>query len=381
MTKFLLKRLHKRYTDLSGGAGRAAVGKVSGAVGIVCNGLLFAAKLTVGIFSGSVSVMADALNNLSDAASSVVTLLGFKLAEKPADREHPYGHARYEYITALAVAALIFAIGYELAKSAVEKLINPTPVTLTLPMTLVIVGAVALKIWMWAFNRGLGKAIDSRALLATAADSRNDVIATTAALAAALVQPYFRYADGIMGLLVALFVLYNGFSLARETISPLLGEAASPQLRADLLQEMSADPRVLGHHDLMVHDYGPGQRFGSIHVEMDSRENPMTCHAIIDKLEHNCLEKLGVHMVIHYDPIDMDDPVMASCRRAVEGALESFSSGISYHDLHLDGRQLHLDVALPPDVDRQAVTRAIKNALAENQSVSDVKLTFDLSDS
>ena len=383
MTKFAVKILEKRYSDLQSGAGRAAVGKLSGAVGIFCNCLLFGCKLAVGLLSGSVSVMADALNNLSDAASSVVTLLGFKLAEKPADREHPYGHARYEYITALAVAALILVIGYELAKSAVAKIIDPTPVAFSLPMTLAILAAMGVKLWMWAFNRGLGKAIDSQALFATAADSRNDVIATAVTLGAALVQPCFYRADGIMGLAVALFVLYSGFTLAKQTISPLLGEAASPELKARILAEMTADPRVLGHHDLMVHDYGPGQRFGSIHLEMDAREDPISCHTLIDKLEHNCLEKLGVHMVIHYDPILTDDPVLTACRSAVEAALLGLHSQLSCHDLHLDDGVLHLDVLMPQELGgyEDEIIHTVKNALAEQQGVSDVKITFDLSDS
>jgi Co/Zn/Cd efflux system component len=184
-----------------------------------------------------------------------------------------------------------------------------------------------------------------------------------------------------MGLGVALFVLYSGISLAKETISPLLGEAASPELRQDILKEMTADPRILGHHDLMVHDYGPGQRFGSIHVEMDCREDSMACHNLIDKLEHNCLEKLGVHMVIHYDPISVDDPVLAPIRKIVEETLQNIHSAITYHDLHLDEKELHLDVALPSSVRKSQVTEAIKNALAEHQSVSDIKITFDLLDS
>ena len=380
MTKFVLKRVKTKYSDLQSGKGRAAVGKVSGALGILCNTLLFGLKLAVGLLSGAVSVTADAMNNLSDAASSVVTLLGFKLAEKPADREHPYGHARYEYITALAVAALILVIGYELAKSSVLKILDPTPVTFSVPMALAILGAIGLKGWMWWFNRGLGKAIDSQALLATAADSRNDVIATAATLAAALLQRWFLYADGIMGLSVALFILYSGFSLAKQTISPLLGEAGSPELRQQILAEMNADPRILGHHDLMVHDYGPGQRFGSIHLEMDRREDPMTCHSIIDKLEHTCLEKLGIHLVIHYDPVATDDPVLTACRRAVEEALAPVDSRLTCHDLHLDGGALHLDVTLPQELEQQQseIARRVRQALDHRPDVVDVLITFDL---
>ena len=380
MKKFLLKRIKTKHSDLQSGKGRAAVGKLSGAVGMVCNTVLFGLKLAVGILSGSVSVLADALNNLTDTASSLVTLLGFKLAEKPADREHPYGHARYEYITALAVAALIFFIGYELAKTSVEKILNPTPVQLSLPMVLVLLGAIGVKGWMWWFNRGLGREINSQALFATAADSRNDVIATAVTLAAALVQPYFYYADGIMGLCVAVFILYGGVMLTKETVSPLLGEAGSPRLRQDIMTEMTSDPRVLGCHDLMVHDYGPGQRFGSIHLEMDSREDPMRCHALIDKLEHNCLQKLGVHMVIHYDPVAFNDPVLSVCRTAVEQTLATADDRLACHDLHLDGGQLHLDINLPQELeDRQVeIAQAVRRALSANPDVVDVLITFDM---
>ena len=286
MTKLLLKLFVKNYEDRENGAVRSKVGTLSGIVGILCNALLCAGKLIIGTLSGSVSITADAMNNLSDAASSVVTLVGFKLAERPADEDHPYGHARYEYLSGLAVAALVLVIGFELAKTSFGKILHPESVTFSIPLVIVLVGSVLMKLWMSLFNTHLGKHIDSSALLATATDSRNDVISTLAVLAAALVEKFTGLrVDGYMGMAVALFILYSAVGLAKETISPLLGESASPELCKVIAQMMEAEPRVLGFHDLMVHDYGPGQRFGSLHVEMDQNEDPLSCHELIDDLE------------------------------------------------------------------------------------------------
>ena len=379
MTKFLLKQLEKRYPDTDTPAYRSAVGRLSGTAGMICNLLLVAGKMLVGILSGSVAIMADAMNNLSDCASTLVTLLGFKLAEKPADSEHPYGHARYEYIAALTVAALILVVGYELAKSSVLKIITPEAVSVSLPMALVLVAAIGVKLWMFFLNRGLGKAIDSAALFATAADSRNDCIATGATLVAAILETTFSWrVDGIMGLLVALFILYSGFGLAKETVNTLLGQRTDPELREKILRELDNDPRILGHHDLMVHDYGPGQRFGSIHLEMDCREDPMACHSLIDHLEHTCFEKYNLHLVVHYDPICTTDPVLTGYRETVAKALREIDDRLTSHDLHLDGEILHLDVTLQEGIREETVTQAVKNALAEHQGVKDIMITFDL---
>ena len=388
MTKLLLKMLQKKHPDANTGAYRAAVGSLSGTVGILCNMVLFAGKLLVGILSGSVSIMADALNNLTDCASAIVTLLGFKLAEKPADSEHPYGHARYEYLTALAVAALILVIGFELAKTSVERIISPAEVTMSLPMTLVLVGAIGVKLWMFLFNRTLSKSIDSAALMATAADSRNDCIATLATLAAALLQAVFSWRlDGIMGLAVAVFILYSGISLARETVSPLLGEAASPELRRVIREVLDAEPRVLGYHDLMVHDYGPGQRFGSLHVEMDCREDPMSCHELIDDLERLCLQKHSIHLVIHYDPVVTDDPELDAIKTLVGQVLTGMDKRLTYHDLRMVKGTGHsnviFDVALPRDMagKEDIITREVESALSEQrQSTVHAVITFDPAD-
>jgi cation diffusion facilitator family transporter len=365
---------------------RARAGKLSGLVGLLGNILLFGAKLAVGLITGSVSVTADAMNNLSDAVSSVVTLVGFKLAEKPADADHPYGHARYEYLSGLAVAALIVVIGVELGKSSLEKIIAPTPVAFSLPLAAVLVAAVALKLGLYFFNRHLGKKISSTALLATAADSRNDAVSTSAVLLAALLEMQFGWQlDGWMGLAVAAFILYSGAMLARDTISPLLGENASPELQQLIVDVVTGDEKVLGYHDLMVHDYGPGQRFASIHVEMDRREDPLECHERIDNLERCCLEQYNIHLVIHYDPVVTDDPELKRLKDVVQQLLRQIDGKISIHDfrmLSVDGNiRLFFDAALPPErmEQKDAVRQRLEELLKEAEpSVSHLFITFDI---
>lgn len=385
MTKLLLRIFVRDSHKTESPAVRSGIGKLSGAVGIVCNLLLAVGKLIVGILSGSVAITADAMNNLSDAASSVVTLAGFKLAEKPADSEHPYGHARFEYLSGLAVAALILVIGFELAKSSVEKIFNPTPVSLSVPMIAVLVGSILVKLWLCLFNRRLGKLIDSSTLLATSADSRNDVISTAAVLAAALIQLFTSWQiDGFIGLGVAIFILYSGISLGKDTISPLLGEAASPEMRKWIIDTVTSDPRVLGYHDLMVHDYGPGQRFASIHVEMDQREDPLLCHEIIDDIERLCLEKHNIHLVIHYDPVVTGDTELEEMRNQVIAILRTIDSRLSIHDFRMvkgtGHSNLIFDIALPQDLTGQEkqIQQQLNNALAAlDQGILNTVITFD----
>ena len=387
MTKLLLKLFVKNHENGADPAVRAKVGKLSGVVGILANALLCAGKLFVGTVSGSVSITADAMNNLSDAASSIVTLIGFKLAEQPADEDHPYGHARYEYLSGLAVAAMVLVIGFELAKSSLDKILHPASVTFSIPMVIVLVGSVLVKLWLSLFNTRLGKHIDSGALLATAADSRNDVISTLAVLAAALVEKFSGYrVDGYMGMAVAIFIFYSAIQLAKETISPLLGESASPELAKVIAEMLEKEPRVLGFHDLMVHDYGPGQRFGSLHVEMDQAEDPLSCHELIDDLERLCLEKHNIHLVIHYDPVVVGDPEQDSLRQTVADALQSVDTRLNLHDFRLVRGSGHtnliFDVALPTDLNgrekeiRMIIDRALE-ARGDKMKYYTV-ITFDI---
>jgi len=385
MTKLLLRLFVKDHQNTAAPAVRSRIGKLSGTVGIVCNILLFGFKLLVGIVSGSVSITADAMNNLSDAASAIVTLLGFKLAEKPADESHPYGHARFEYLSGLGVAALIIVIGFELAKTSVEKIFHPTAVEFSLPVLLVLCGSILVKLWMAVFNRHLGKKIQSSALLATSADSRNDVIATGAVLVAGLLQRFAGWKlDAFFGLGVALFILYSGVTLAKQTISPLLGETASPELRNLILDTLKNEPRVLGYHDLMVHDYGPGQRFASLHVEMDQKEDPLLCHELIDNIERNCLQQHNIHLVIHYDPVVVGDEALDSMKNQVCTILKALDSRLNVHDFRMvkgaGHTNLIFDVALPDDLKgkEKQIKQHIDDSLAAlEQGTYYTVITFD----
>ncbi|MBR6594003.1 MAG: cation transporter [Clostridia bacterium] len=376
MTTLLLRLFVKNSDDTTSNATRSAIGSLSGVVGTLCNLLLFALKLVVGTLSGSVSITADALNNLTDGASSIVTLIGFRLASKPADEEHPYGHARYEYLSALAVAAMIIVIGFELAKTSVEKIFNPSSVEFSVPVAIVLVCSIAVKLWLCLFNKKLGRRINSSALIGTSADSRNDMIATSAVLAAGLLEYFFGWQiDGYMGLLVALFILYSGAVLVKETISPLLGENASPELQADIVSVFDTCPEVLGYHDLMVHDYGPGQRFASVHVEMDAKADPLECHELIDNLERECYNRHGVSLVVHYDPVLTDDEELIGYKRLVTEALAAIDERISFHDFRMvkgnEHTNLIFDIVLPEElfgnrkVIKEKLDAALKNRTAE----------------
>ena len=388
MTKLLLRLFVKDAKNTDSPKVRAAIGTMSGLVGIVCNLLLFAFKLLVGTLTSSVSITADAMNNLSDASGSIVTFIGFRVADKPADAHHPYGHARAEYLSGLGVAALILVIGIELVKTSVKKIFAPTPVEFTAVAAVVLLASIALKFWMNLFNRSLAKRIDSTALMATAADSRNDCITTGAVLIAAVVEKLTHVpVDGWIGLGVALFILYSGLNLAKDTISPLLGENADPELREKIVDYIVSQPKVLGYHDLMVHDYGPGQRFASLHVEMDCREDPLDCHELIDDLERECLRSHNVHLVIHYDPVIVDDPVLNALKNRVLCLLQAKDSRLSLHDFRMVPGKKHMnlvfDVALPRDLkDKGEELRSwVEDTLnAEGEMVYHVIITFDVAD-
>ena len=385
MTKLLLKLFVKNNSDPAVPGVRAAVGKLSGMVGILCNLLLFAGKLTVGTLSGSVSITADAMNNLTDASSSIVTLLGFKLSEMPADEDHPYGHARFEYLSGLGVAAIILIIGFELAKTSVQKIFSPEEVVFTWLTAGVLVGAMAMKLWLWRFNGHLAKHIGSKTLEATATDSRNDILATAAVLVAGLVEHFSGWQiDGFVGLAVALFILWSGVQLAKETISPLLGESASPELRAQIVDYVRSQPKVLGYHDLMVHDYGPGQRFATLHVEMDNREDPLLCHELIDDMERECLRNHNVHLVIHYDPVVTDDTELDRLHSAVRQILMEIDPRMQTHDFRMVKGEGHInlifDIALPLDLrgrEKSIVAQLEETLTARENTRIYTVITFD----
>ena len=385
MTNLLLRLFVPDYENREDTAVRAAVGSLSGTVGILCNLLLFAVKLAAGLMTGALSITADAMNNLSDASASIVTLAGFRLAGKPADAHHPYGHARFEYLSGLAVAALILFIGFELAKSSLEKIFTPTPVAFSFVAVAILLLSMGLKLWMCLFNRKLGKEIQSQALMATAADSRNDCIATGAVLLAAVLGAVTKlHLDGWMGLAVAGFILYSGIQLAKDTINPLLGESADPELRQKIVDYIQRQPKVLGYHDLMVHDYGPGQRFASLHVEMDRNEDPLLCHEIIDDMERECLRSHNVHLVIHYDPVITDDPELNRMRQLISALLRVKDHRLTLHDFRMSQgetrTELSFDVDLPGDLQGQEETirTTLETALNDlGEGEYGIAITFD----
>ena len=385
MKKLLLRLFVKNDTDTQDPAVRMQVGKLAGWVGIFCNLLLFAGKLLVGVLFRSVSITADAVNNLSDASSSVVTLIGFKLAGKPADPEHPYGHDRMEYLSGLCVAAMILVIGAELVKTSAERILHPQPVEFSAAMLLVLTGSILLKLWMAGFNRGLGTMIHSSTLTAAAADSRNDVIATFAVLAACVVGKLTGLQiDGWMGLAVAVFILISGIGIAKDTIDPLLGMAPDEALVQAITRMLLSGDRVLGVHDLMIHDYGPGRRFASVHVEMDYRDDVLDAHERIDEMERKVRKELGVELVIHYDPIVTDDEELRSIRAQVEEILRGVSPQLAVHDFRMVRGKAHtnviFDMVLPFSMEarRQELRELVESRLKEDGKQYHAVITFDM---
>ena len=345
MTEFLLKHFVKGYPDTSSPAVRTRCGNLAGTVGIVCNVLLCAGKFLAGFLSGSLAISADAVNNLSDASSSVIALLGFRIAAKPADDEHPYGHGRTEYLAGLAVSVMILLIGLELVKTSVGKIMAPEPIQAGLVPLAVLVVSILVKLWMAAFNRQVGKQIGSSVLEATAADSRNDVIATSAVLVATLAQMIFGWQlDGWIGLAVAAFILYSGWGLVKETIAPLLGQAPDPEIVRHILEVTRSYPGVLGIHDLIVHDYGPGRQFASLHVEMAASQDVLASHDVIDQIERRFLEQEGLHVIIHYDPIVTDNNEVGEAREYLAKQVKRLDPRLTIHDLRVVPGETHTNL-------------------------------------
>lgn len=336
MQNWLVKKFIHDYENIHDINVRASYGKLSGKVGIFCNAFLFAVKFIMGTISGSVSITADAVNNLSDAASSVISLIGFKMAEKPADEDHPYGHARYEYLSGLTVAVMIILIGFELFKTSFDKVIHPSTVDFSIALVIVLAVSILIKLWMALFNKSLGKKINSSALEATAADSRNDVISTSAVLVAAVISHFFKInLDGYMGIAVAVFILYSGIGLVKDTLDPLLGKAPEPELVDYIQKKILSYDGVLGTHDLMIHDYGPGRKFASVHVEMAAEGDVLKSHDVIDNIERDFLSKDNLNIIVHYDPIVTKDDIVNDFRSWLMEQVKSIDPHLSIHDLRI----------------------------------------------
>lgn len=365
----LLKRIFLRGRDETT-VPREAYGAFAGAVGIGCNLLLCLFKIAAGWLSGSIALVADGVNNLSDAASSVVTLVGFKMAQKPADKEHPYGHARMEYMAGMFVAIGIIIVGFELLHNSIQRILAPAPVTFGWLPFAVLAVSVVLKWWMRSFYRSVSGEIHSPALTVAADDSRNDAIATAAVLAGTLIQYFTGWTlDGWLGCAVALFILISGIVSVGETMSPLLGEAPDPALVQNIVDIILAHDGVLGVHDLLVHGYGPGRQFATVHVEMDASANALISHGVIDNIERQVERETGVRLVIHYDPIAPHDAETEKLARQVADIVAGIDDTLSIHDLRLSHTHDHtnviFDIGAPPGYagDTSELRRRIADAV------------------
>lgn len=385
MTAFLTRLFVKNFEETENPEVRAAYGRLAGFTGIACNILLFLLKLLAGVLSGSVSIMADAFNNLSDTGSSVVTMLGLKLAGRPADREHPFGHGRMEYMSGFIVSLLITLVGVELLKSSVQKIAAPEDLKVSTVTVLVLLISIGLKIWMCLFNRSLGKKIQSGALKATSLDSLTDTIATTAVLLSVGIFGIWGVnLDAYMGLLVAGFIIYTGLKTAKETLDPLLGAPPDPALVAGLEKEVLSYEGFKGVHDLIVHNYGPGRLFVTLHVEVPHDADILRCHEQIDRCEREIGEKYKLDIVIHMDPIVTDDPAVLSVKEQMLRALQRIDGRLTLHDFRMvkgeSRNNLIFDVVIPAGFSQkqEELKKQIDQAARELDSTYHCIVNLDL---
>lgn len=352
MTKFLVSKFIKNHEDVKNQKVREAYGILSSWVGIVCNILLFIAKFIIGTVANSISIISDGFNNLSDCASCVVTMFGYKMAAKPADKDHPFGHGRMEYLTSLVIAMVIMVVGVELFTGSVDKIIHPEKVQFSVVALAVLIISIIIKLWMGLFNRKLGKTVESSVMLATSKDSLNDVLATTATLVA-LVATLFTDVplDGVMGVVVSVMILVSGFGIIKETVDELLGQPASPELVESLKELVDECAFSLGMHDLIIHSYGPGNLIGSVHIEVDGKENIMDIHDAIDELERNIYDELGIRITIHMDPVETDNENLKLCKDMIKVIIEEIDKELSFHDFRVVSGPSHtnliFDVVVP----------------------------------
>ena len=352
MTDLLVKLFVKDYEQTENLQVRTRYGLLSGMVGICCNVLLFLAKLFTGMMINSISVMADAFNNLSDAASSIISFVGVKMSEKPADKEHPFGHGRIEYISAFIVAFLVIQVGFSLFKSSLGKLFHPEELSFSLISVGILGLTVAVKLWMCLFNRKLGKRIQSSVMLATAADSLGDTGATAATIFSIVVYGVWHVnIDGLVGIAVSILVMIAGINIAKDTLAPLIGGAIDPEIYQKITGFVEQYDGIIGSHDLIVHNYGPGRSMASIHAEVPSNVEIGKSHAVVDQIERDAQKKLGIFLVIHMDPVDADNPMTAELKKMVEEILAGLDERLSLHDFRIvdAGNQINIifDLVVP----------------------------------
>ncbi len=384
MTKFLVSKFIKNYEDVKNQRVRESYGLLSSWVGIVCNVLLFVAKFVIGTLANSISIISDGFNNLSDCASCVVTMFGYKMAAKPADKDHPFGHGRMEYLTALIIAMVIMVVGVELFTGSVDKIIHPETVSFSVVALVVLLISILIKLWMGLFNRKLGNTVDSSVMLATSKDSLNDVFATATTLIA-LVASIFTDAplDGVMGVIVSIMILISGFGIVKETVDELLGQPADPEMVECLKELVDECPFSLGMHDLIIHSYGPGNLIGSVHIEVDGKENIMDIHDAIDELERNIYNELGIRMTVHMDPVETDNENLKLCKNMMEAILTDIDKEISFHDFRVVAGPSHtnliFDLVVPHGckLNERQIKDAIDDRLLRREKKYYTVITFE----
>ena len=336
MTQFLIEHFVKDYEDVEKISVRTAYGVLASIVGIFCNVFLFAVKFTIGVIAHSVSVMADAFNNLSDAGSSIISFIGVKMAEKPADRDHPFGHGRIEYIAALVVSFLILEVGFTFLKDSIGKIRTPEMLNFQIASVIILILSIGVKLWLGLFNKRLGEKINSKVMMAVFADSMGDVITTGATILSLII---FRITgwniDGVVGIGVALVVMWAGVGIAKDTLEPLIGEAIDPQVYDQIKAFVEKYDGIVGTHDLIVHNYGPGRSMASIHAEVPNDVDIEKSHEIIDRIEKDAMEELGIFLVIHMDPIEVNNEKVAEIRRILALKIAERLEGVTIHDLRM----------------------------------------------
>ena len=354
MTEFLVKRFVKDYQQTEAVQVRTAYGTLSSMVGIFCNVLLFGAKLLIGLLINSISVMADAFNNLSDAASSIIGFIGVKMAEKPADDDHPFGHGRIEYIAAFIVAFIVIQVGFSLFKTSLNKILNPESMSFKWISIVILSLSVAVKLWLSLFNRTLGKRINSKVMLATAADAMGDVVTTSATMLSIAVFGIFGVnIDGIVGIAVSVVVMIAGVNIAKDTLAPLIGEAIDPQLYEQITNFVESFEGILGTHDLIVHNYGPSKGMASIHAEVPNDVNVERSHEVIDQIEHEAARRFGLLLVIHMDPVETHDGRIREFRDMLGEVLTELDSRLSFHDFRMVDGVEHINLIFDLVVPRE----------------------------
>ncbi|MBR3942774.1 MAG: cation transporter [Clostridia bacterium] len=383
--RFLIKLFIKNHEQVQNKKVREQYGVLSGIVGIFCNLLLFAVKLAVGFFSGSMAILADAFNNLTDCGSSAVSIVGAKMSNRLPDREHPFGHGRIEYVSSLIVSFIIILVGFELLKSSAHKLLHPTDVSLSTTELILLCLAILTKIWMYFYNRYIGKKINSIVLLATAKDSLNDCVATIAVIASALIAPHTTLpVDGIVGIFVSLFIMYGGFSLSKNTIGILLGNPASKETVEQITDIILSADGITGMHDLIIHDYGPGRVMASVHAEVSDKADIVAIHETIDALENHIQTQMDIHIVVHMDPISYDDSAVNALREFVSKTISALDPALSFHDLRItsgeNNRNLLFDLVMPCDYKpehQKALKKQIQNAILEYDNRYNIHIKID----